>query len=309
MEISKYIYFLLSLLALNTSASETVTKRDLGQYLFFDKRLSLKNNISCSSCHNPINFYTINKSFAVGGNGVETSRNPPVIFNRKGTTKQFWDGRVGSLKAQAVLPIVHPDEMGINDLKKLVSKFSRINFYKNNFEKLYQRPINFEDMIDALVLFEESLVSYDSAYDSYLAGNKNALSEKQKRGMDLFVNKFKCVSCHSGINFTNEEIKTRCYPVIAKQFSSPEKLSNLPKYKVPTLRNVEKTFPYFHNGSLDTLEDAIEFYNNTGKTALVDENNVSEIVTLKANDIQEIKEFLKSLTGKPIKLKKLKPIY
>lgn len=304
-----FFVFLCLVSAFQIPAKEDLSKVDLGQYLFFDKRLSMKNNVSCSSCHNPQNYFTINQAFAIGGNGVQTSRNPPVIFNRKGTTKQFWDGRVNSLKAQAILPIIHPDEMGVIDLKKLVKKFSNIAFYKSNFEKLYQRPINLDDMIDAIVLYEESITSYDSAYDRYLAGDKTALTAKQLKGMDLFNNKFKCVSCHSGINFTNEEIKTRCYPIIALQFASKDKISKLPKYKVPTLRNVEKTFPYFHNGSLNTLEEAIDFYNNTGKTDFADINNPSEIIKLNAQDIEELKAFLLSLTGKPLVVKKLPVIH
>lgn len=288
--------------------AQKLSEEDLGQYLFFEKRLSASNQISCASCHSPDHYFTIPEAFGIGHNGALTDRNPPVVFNRENSTVQFWDGRAPNLETQAVMPILHPDEMGSSNADQLIKKIKNIPFYKKAFKEVYNQEVSLELIGQSLAKFERTLKSYDASYDRYLRGDKSALSSQQLRGKDLFFNKFKCVNCHSGTNFTNEKITTRCYPVLALELSTKESIERLPKFKVPTLRNIEKTGPYFHNGSLNTIEEAIEFYNNTGKDDFLKNTNSNNTIKLTNRDIQDIKAFLTSLTSKPIKLKKLKPI-
>ncbi len=282
---------------------------ELGQYLFFEKRLSIDNSVSCSTCHNPNEYYTVNTPSGRGINNFPTDRNPPVIFNRPYKAIQFWDGRAPNLEAQALMPLMNPFEMGSTDLDSLAAKMNKIPFYKNAFQEVYNSSVTADLIARSIAIFETTLTSYNAPYDQYLKGNKNALNRDQLKGMDLFFNKFKCQSCHDGINFTNDKLTTRCYPVMAKALLDAKKVKrSFPQFKVPTLRNVEKTAPYFHSGGIKTLDEAIEFYNDTGKTANTSESDLKNIIKLNKEDIHYIKEFLKSLTGPPITLKKLPPI-
>ena len=301
------IRFLALFLFFTRANAQVISEADLGQYLFFEKRLSINNSVSCASCHSPENYFTVSESFGVGHNGALTERNPPVVFNRENSTNQFWDGRAPNLETQAVMPILHPDEMGSSDEKKLISKIKSIPFYNKAFKEIYKKEVTLELIGKSIAQFERTLQSYDASYDRYLKGDKNALTPQQKKGMDLFFNKFKCNNCHDGINFSNEKITTRCYPVLALQLSTKDSISKLPKFKVPTLRNIEKTAPYFHNGSLATIEEAIEFYNNTGKSDFLKDTNSKDTIKLTKQDIADIKAFLFSLTSKPFTLKKLQP--
>lgn len=302
----KLIFFLF--LIWNAYSKSSITEADLGQYLFFEKRLSIDNSISCSSCHDPKSYFTINSPYGLGVRGYPTDKNPPVIFNRPLSALQFWDGRAPNLKDQVIFPIMNPFEMGSTDIDLLILKIEQIPFYKKAFFEIYQSPVTIELIAKAIVQFELSLTSFNAPYDLYLNGNKKAISQKQKKGMDLFFKKYNCQTCHDGINFTNEKLTTRCYPVVAKTLIDKEKIKFFPQFKVPTLRNVEKTYPYFHGGTLTSLEEAIEFYNETGKTEITSESDLKNIIKLNKEDIFYIKEFLKSLTGPPIELKKLPPI-
>jgi cytochrome c peroxidase len=272
-------------IGLQNSTRKTINinleQANVGKKLFFDKNLSSNKKISCSSCHNPDTGYTINSQFAKGVNGKISAVNPPAIINRFNDSIQFWDGRAPNLHSQAYGPLFSPDEMN-NDREALLG-------YLNSTYKIS----SIEVMINSLVEFQKTILIGNSRYDKYKAGDVHAITSDEKKGMDLFFNKFKCQNCHSGENFTNDKIEVRCYP---KDFIklTDEEINNLRRFKVPTLRNLSKSWPYLHDGNLSKIEDVVDFYNNTG-IFNPNENKVTEIISISRKENKLLVKFLKTL--------------
>ena len=279
--------------SLTTKITINKERAELGKKLFSEKNLSLDKKISCSTCHNPETSFTINQQFAHGIYGRLGNTNPPAIFNRFLNGIQFWDGRASNLYAQAFGPLLNPNEMG-NTIDTLNKYLLLDPYYSDTLRKLYDNEPSVENMVNAIVEYERTIFIGHSRYDQYMAGNKNALSPNEIKGKDLFFEKFKCQSCHSGANFTNEKLEVRCYPKFFTKLSI-EELAKLKKIKVPSLRNIEKTSPYLHDGNLSTLEDVIDFYNDTG---IFDKSSgtISKTITLTKTEKRELVMFLKSLT-------------
>lgn len=264
---------------------------NLGKELFYDKILSKNQDISCYSCHD--NYGADTKQFSKGHEGKEGNMNAPSVFNLPYNLAYFWNGRSHTLKEQMLSgPLLNDKEMASS--KELIEeRLINSGKYQKLFMKAYNRKPTFEKMLDAIVEFEKTLVSTNSKFDKYLRGEID-LSEDEKNGMELFIS-YGCVSCHNGINIGGNSYQKFGSVVEYEQkrdlqwqdrFFITNRVEDINVYKVPSLRNVEKTSPYFHDGNTKNLKDAIYnmAYFNIG-------------VILQENEILDIENFLKTLTG------------
>jgi len=176
---------------------QTSEKISLGQKLFFDRRLSVDGTVSCSTCHNPDLAFTDRKSTSVGIKGRVGQRNAPTILNALYNKTQFWDGRVNTLEEQATLPIVNAVEMGHPNLDAAVAQIASIGEYQQAFQRVFGRPPNSPDLLRAIASYERTQVSFDSPFDHFIAGDKNAIDDSAKRGWELFNTQARCNKCHA----------------------------------------------------------------------------------------------------------------
>ena len=270
----KYLTFLL-LIIFSLPAAELIEpveeetkinlkKALLGKKLFFETRLSKDNTISCASCHNIYEGGDDNQKVSQGIKGEKGTLNAPTVLNSKYNFVQFWDGRAKDLKEQASGPIHNPVEMG-SDLDEVVKKLKTVDEYEQRFRDVYKQGVTKKGILDAIVEFEKALVTPNSPFDQFLKGNKTALSQEAQEGFKLFKS-YGCISCHNGINIGGNLFQKMG---ILKQpdYDKKEYLGryNVTKdeedkyyFKVPTLRNIAQTAPYFHNGEVHTLREAIE---------------------------------------------------
>lgn len=313
----------------------TPQKVELGRKLFFDARLSANGKVSCATCHDPKLGFADAKPLAEGIDGKRGARNTPTILNAMFNAGQFWDGRADSLDAQAVMPLVNPDEMGNRSLDEVVDRLRKISDYSKQFEETFNRPVTIEDVGKAIASFERTLVSGNSAFDRYMAGDRAAMSEAALRGLGLFRGKGRCAICHSinvsfpfltdqnyrntGIAANNPAFNdlTKAALQLARSGATPGQLEALSKqkgasdlgrflitgnaldigaFRTPSLRNVELTAPYFHDGSAATLLDVVRYYARGGNESPSRDWELHAVALTEAEQ-QDIVEFLKSLTG------------
>ncbi len=244
----------------------TKEKVELGRLLFFDPRLSRDDTVSCASCHIPYYYWTDRVPKAVGIEGRKGTRNTPTIINSAYLKTLFWDARADSLEEQALGPVEAKAEMDL-PADKLVKKLKKIEGYVTLFEKAFPgRGITKETIAEAIASFERTVVSKESPFDRWVGGDEGAISEEAKEGFEIFTGKGHCKSCHNGFNFTNESLNN-----IALGDDDPGAyiLNRNPiwrgSFKTPTLRNVAETSPYFHDGSVHTLEEAVYICGNGGR--------------------------------------------
>lgn len=242
----------------------TPEKIALGKQLFFDGRLSADNKVSCATCHDPAKGFSNGDQFATGVEGKKGGRNSPTVINSAFHTFQFWDGRAKTLEEQALGPIGNPIEMNMK-LEDVVAKLNKIEGYKKQFQAIFGTDVTSEGMAKAIAAYERTILSGDAPYDRFKAGDKTALSEAAQRGMKLFFGKANCGACHSGPNFTDNAFHNigvagtdEGRHVISKS------LGDKGAFKTPTLREIARTAPYMHDGSLKTLEEVVEHYNKGG---------------------------------------------
>ena len=176
---------------------QTPEKISLGQRLFFDRRLSADGTVSCSTCHDPALAFTDRKPTSVGIQGRVGQRNAPTVLNALYNKTQFWDGRVNTLEEQAALPIVNSVEMGQPSLEAAVAQIVTVEDYKQAFQRVFGRPPNGPDLLRAIASYERTQLSFDSPFDHFVAGDKNAISESAKRGWELFNTQARCNKCHA----------------------------------------------------------------------------------------------------------------
>jgi len=176
---------------------QTFEKIALGQKLFFDGRLSADGTAACASCHNPERAFTDGKPTSIGIHGGVGQRNAPTILNTLYNKTQFWDGRAKTLEDQAALPIVNPIEMGQPNLDVAVTRIAAIDEYKQAFQRVFGRPINGQDLVRAIASYERALVSFNSPFDRFIAGDKNAIDAAGQRGWELFNTRARCNKCHA----------------------------------------------------------------------------------------------------------------
>lgn len=267
---------------------------ELGRTLYHEKRLSRDNSISCNSCHDTKAFGVDGEKFSVGFNNHLTGRNSPTSFNAFMHVSQFWDGRAPTVEEQAKGPILAGGEMAMPSAEAVVKKINGIKGYKDLFEAAFPNSspaITYDNVGKAIGAYERLFVT-PSKFDKLLAGELSALNEKQKRGLKKFVTSG-CVTCHTG-NLLGGNIYQKLglvkpWPNQKDQgrFAITKKEQDKMFFKVPSLRNIEKTGPYFHDGSSEKLSEAVEVMARHQLGREFSKEEISDIVA-----------FLKTLTGK-----------
>lgn len=247
----------------------TRDKVALGRSLFFDPRLSVDNSVSCSTCHSPQIAFSDNRKVSLGVESRAGDRNAPAIINRAFSRLQFWDGAANSLEEQARVPLINPREMAMPSHDVLVKKVRDIRGYRSWFKSIYAREVNIDDLAKAIAAFERTVVSGNSRFDEFKNGNEHALSESEKRGLAIFEGKARCAQCHNGPNFTDEKFHNigvgwDATLVDLGRYKVTHDEQEIGAFKTPTLREIEGTAPYMHNGAFATLEETVAFYNDGG---------------------------------------------
>lgn len=285
----------------------TKDKIELGKMLFFDPRLSMDGTISCNSCHNVMFHGGDGRAVGAGIHGQRGGRGSPTVWNSAFHTVQFWDGRAASLEEQAKGPLVNSVEMGMSSHGLVVERLQKIPGYIEAFRKAFPKeknPITIDTMAKAIASYERTLITPNSPFDKYMKGNKKAMNPQQIRGMKL-VDEIGCTSCHTGENFAGAGLKMgegnyQPFPQIpGSKYDKMYDLTSDPgrfevtknpedknKWRVPTWRNVAITAPYFHNGKVKTLDEAVRVM---AKTQLD--------MDLNDTQVQDIVAFLNALTG------------
>ncbi|NQT11940.1 MAG: cytochrome-c peroxidase [Planctomycetes bacterium] len=280
----------------------TVEKVALGKLLYFDKRLSKDGTISCATCHAPEMAWTERKPTSTGIKGQVGGANSPTVINAAYGTTQFWDGRAASLEEQALGPIENPIEMG-HELDAMIQELSEVSDYTDSFQKVFGTGVTREGIAKAIAAFERTVLSGNSPYDQFKAGKADALTDAQKHGMELFE-ELNCSTCHappvfSNYRFYNAGVGMDKDPPDAGRKAVTEKDSDLGKIRVPMLREVANTGPYFHDGSCASLAGAVAMMAGGGK----DNPNLSAMLKalreqeVSQQDQKDLIEFLKALSG------------
>jgi cytochrome c peroxidase len=271
----------------------------LGKTLYFDTRLSKTGNNSCNSCHNLVTYGVDNQPTSKGDAGKLGDRNSPTVLNAAFHTAQFWDGRAKNVEEQAGMPILNPVEMAIPNEAFLVSRLKEIDLYKKLFKEAFpneKNPITYVTLRKSIAAFERTLIT-PSKFDNYLNGDVFALSNEEREGMNTFI-ETGCTQCHLGAtlggNMFQKFGKYADYRSVVKNLKDDEGRKKITKdeadkdvFKVPGLRNIEKTGPYFHNGSIANLPEAVKIMAKLQLNKDLTEEQIKSIVT-----------FLKTLTGK-----------
>jgi cytochrome c peroxidase len=310
----------------------TPEKIALGRRLFSDRLLSRDGTKACRSCHEPKRGFTDGRPVAVGVLGRTGSRNVPTLINRGYGRLQFLDGRVANLEEQVLQPIVNPKELNLT-IDDAVARLARTRTYGDQFEGAFGRAVNAADLARALASYVRSIVSGNSPYDRFINGERTTLSAEQQAGLRIFRGKGNCTACHVGPTFTDEQfhntgIAWREPSTLREAQGRPEPsrgatastgseqasagqargfqdlgrfaVTGRPEdqgaFKTPTLREIARTAPYMHDGSLATLEEVIDFYNGGGRSNPRIDPEIRPL-HLPAEEKQALIAFLKSLSG------------
>jgi cytochrome c peroxidase len=286
---------------------QTPAKIELGKKLYFDPRISITGTVSCNSCHNVMSNGTDNRPVSAGAHGKLGDRNAPTVFNSAFRSVHFWDGRAASLEEQAKGPPMNPIEMGMPSAEAIVERIRAIPAYREEFAKVFggSQPITFDHIAQAIASFERTLITPGSAYDRFMAGDKGALSPAAQRGLKL-MDSVGCAGCHSGSQFSGPEqpmgtgfymkfpmnpdnayVKKYELDADAGRNEVTHQEADEHMFVVQSLRNIEVTAPYFHNGAVKSLDEAVRVM----ATTQLDQK-------LTAGQVQDIVAFLDSLTGK-----------
>jgi cytochrome c peroxidase len=271
-------------------------KVELGKQLYFDPRLSYDGTISCASCHDPKKGWSNEDNFATGIKGQRGGRNSPTIINSAYFPLQFWDGRADLLEGQALGPIANPIEMG-HTIEACVECLNAIPGYKKQFQAVFGGPATDKRIAQAIAAFERTVLSGDAPYDRFKAGDEKALSPAAKRGMELFFNKAHCSACHSGPNFSDAAFHNIGVGMDKEKPDEGRKVvskleGDRGSFKTPGLRDIAKSHPYMHDGSLKTLEEVVEHYNKGG---IANDQLDEEIYPLKLTkeEVADVVTFMK----------------
>jgi cytochrome c peroxidase len=266
---------------------------NLGRMLFFDPRLSRSQKISCNSCHDLTTYGVDNQPTSDGHKGQKGDRNSPTVYNAAGHFAQFWDGRAADVEAQAKGPVLNPVEMAMPAESVVVKVLVSMPEYADAFKRAFpndKKPVTYDNMAKAIGAFERKLLT-PSRWDTFLKGNKNALTLEEQAGFKTFTDAG-CQTCHAGAllggSFYQKLGVAKPFPRSADP--GREKVTKLASdqgvFKVPSLRNIEKTGPYFHDGATAGLDQAVR---DMGEYQLGR--------TLTADETKQIVDFLKVLTG------------
>jgi cytochrome c peroxidase len=273
----------------------------LGRALFFDRRLSANGQLACASCHDPARGFTDGRRVAVGVYGRVGTRNVPTLVNRGYGAAHFWDGRALSLEAQALDPIRNPIELG-GALDRAVARLAADASSRRAFRAAYGGDVTASDLARALAGYVRTIVAGDAPFDRYLTGDAGALSAEAREGLRLFRGRANCTACHLGPNLTDERFHNTGVAWRNAAFQDEGRAgvtgraADRGAFKTPTLREVGRTAPYMHDGSLATLDDVVAFYDGGGRP---NPNLDAEIRPLRlgAPERTALVAFLRSLSG------------
>jgi cytochrome c peroxidase len=285
----------------------TPEKVELGKQLYFDTRLSLTQTVSCNSCHNVAAGGDDHRSVSVGINGLTGTRNAPTVWNSAFNSVQFWDGRATDLEAQAKGPLTNPVEMGMPSYKAVVDRIEAVPDYVTSFKTAFgDGPITIDRVAQAIGAYERTLITPNGPFDRYLAGDKSAISPQAERGLELATT-LNCFKCHSGANFSGADTgpgageyarfpspRQMNDPYVAKyklaedmgRYAATGVDDDKHKFRIASLRNVAITAPYFHNGSVATLDEAVRVMAKLAFGKVLTNAQASDLVA-----------FLETLTG------------
>jgi cytochrome c peroxidase len=284
----------------------TDAKVELGKMLYMDPRFSSTGTVSCNSCHNVMEGGEDSRTFSMGVHGKTGGRNAPTVWNSAFHSVQFWDGRADLLEDQAKGPVANPVEMGMKDVEEAMDRVKQIPGYKPYFEKAFGKDsMTVDNAAKAVAAFERTLITPNSPYDRYVKGDKKAMTEQQVRGMETFA-AAGCASCHSGPAFNGPKMAFgqgfyAKFPTFAEnnEYNTKYNLSadkgreevtgkaaDANMFRVSTLRNITDTAPYFHNGSVNDLSEAVR---------VMARSQLNKDLTDK--EVEDIVAFLGALTG------------
>lgn len=280
----------------NPASAEKVA---LGQMLYHDPRLSSTGTVACASCHNTMLGGEDNRPVAMGVMGQTGGRSAPTVWNAAFNAVQFWDGRAASLEEQAAGPVTNPIEMGMKSWDEVTDRLQTIAGYQAAFQKAFgTETITKDNVTKAIAAYERTLITPNSAYDKYVNGDSPALTEQQVRGMNKMA-ELGCTACHSGPAFNGPgtfqkfPVNSNGYFEAQYHFSQDKGRAEVTKdkadehlWKVPTLRNIALTAPYFHNGSVKTLDEAVKIMAKLQLNKDLSKEEIGDIVA-----------FLNALTG------------
>lgn len=273
---------------------------ELGRQLYFEPRLSGNGTMSCATCHNPDIGMGDGLAKGTGSKANRLGRNTPHIYNLAWSAVLFWDGRAASLEEQALGPIASPDEMDL-PIEQAVARLAGIPGYREQFAKVYGASgVSAETLGKAIAAFERTLISRNSAFDRYHAGERSAMSPEAVRGLALFQGKANCIACHSGPNLTDDSYHNLG---MADGDLGRGVLDAAPHlkgaFKTPGLRNAALTAPYMHDGSLGSLEAVVRFYDRGGDRPGADP--LIKPLRLTDGEVRDLVAFLGALTD-PVKV-------
>ncbi len=280
----------------------TKEKVELGQLLFFDKRLSKNNTIACGSCHIPSLAFTDGQPVSTGIHRLQGGRSAPASINRLFSSAQFWDGRAATLEDQSTGPFANLIEHGFANHDELVAKTKTIEGYKALFQQVFQGPITKDRIGQAIASFQRTLLSGNSPYDKFNSGkDPNGLSANAQKGLEIFRGKALCFTCHSGANFTDEKFHNLGVDwdsdhVDLGRYSVTKKPKDMGAFKTPTLREITRTAPYMHDGRFGTLRQVVDFYDQGG-IANPHKDPFMQPLKLSNQEKEDLVEFLHSLNG------------
>ena len=283
----------------------SAAKINLGKQLFFDPRLSLDGTISCNSCHDVSGNGTDSQAVSTGIDGKKGERSAPTVWNAAFLSSQLWDGRAASLEEQAKGPILNPVEMGMPHKEAAVDRIAAIPGYREQFVAIFgdKEPVTYDNIAKVIATYERTLVTPNSPFDRFLRGDKTALSARAQAGMKDFE-EIGCILCHKGpalagpASLTKGEIYFQWFPAMPSEYDEQYKLkedlgynegnseAHTGKWRVPTLRNIALTAPYFHNGAVKTLDQAVRVMARAQRNRILSDEQAGNLVA-----------FLESLTG------------
>ncbi len=279
----------------------TSEKVELGRKLFSDPILSRDKSLTCAGCHDPERAFTDGRAISVGVFGRVGTRSVPTLVNRAYGSSFFWDGRTSSLEEQVLQPIQDPKELDMT-LKDVVEELRRDRQYSELFQAVFGRIPTHLDLAKALASYVRTILSGDSSFDRYLNGERDVLSDREREGLRIFRGTGNCTACHVGPNFTDERFHNTGIAWRDGELLDPGRFEVTGKkkdqgaFKTPTLREIPRTAPYMHDGSLATLEEVIEFYNRGGNPNPYLDPELRPL-QLTAEEKKSLLAFLRSLSG------------
>lgn len=272
----------------------TLEKITLGKQLYFDKRWSKDKTVSCSTCHDPRKGWSDDRQFSAGASGRLSSRHAPTVINRAFSEVQRGAGDRKSLEDQAY-------KASDSNPEAILKNLGPIKSYQEQFQRVFGTGVTAEGVAKAIAAYQRTILSGNSFYDRFKAGDQNALSPAAKRGLTLFEGKARCVKCHSGFNFTDEGYHNlglgmdKQNPDLGRHVVTKRDV-NRGAFKTPTLRDVALRRPYMHDGSLPTLREVVEYYNRAGTpNPWLSPEMVP--LNLSSSEQEDLVAFLESLTG------------